>query len=292
MNHLTEVQTQKSPHSLLDVTEPADVPCVNKSKVAHGFDEAAGRYNALAKVQQEIAEYGLARFESLAIPNACCIVDIGCGTAMSTVRLQSVAEHVVGLDISYKMLNQATQDQVINATTTHKQFTAINADAEALPFTSGTIDAVYSSMALQWCESPHAALREVDRVLAPNGKALLCILTGESFATMQAAWRHLALPSRINMFKPKQAWLDAAKELGLKYEATHESFISYHSGVLDMLRSIKLIGANTQISGSQLTKNYFSKYEIRGLTQYVTAYQLEDKRIPLCYELLFLTIEK
>lgn len=46
-------------------------------------------------------------------------------------------------------------------------------DATALPFAAASLDLVVLPHTLDWCADPHAALREVERVLVPEGRVLL-----------------------------------------------------------------------------------------------------------------------
>jgi ubiquinone/menaquinone biosynthesis C-methylase UbiE len=48
----------------------------------------------------------------------------------------------------------------------------IDAAAERLPFADGTVDTVVSTLVLCTVDSPHVALREIKRVLAPDGQLL------------------------------------------------------------------------------------------------------------------------
>jgi malonyl-CoA O-methyltransferase len=297
------------------ISEPL---CVNKHKVANGFDKAATRYTSLAVVQSEIAGYGLANLERLIardrLTHDNCnksavasilntntqsnseplkaqgdinyLLDIGCGPASASKRQAKLAKHVIGLDISFTMLQQANLGNAANI----EQFSATNSDAESLPFQSNSIDIVYSSMALQWCSSPQKVLREVQRVLKPKGRALLCILTGESFNDLHQAWRSLMLPSRINQFHAKQSWLDACASLNGKCISTSKQFISEHESVIDMLSSIKRIGANTRIEHDNGAKRYISKQEILGLNRYFKQIYKSRASLPLCYEVVFLEI--
>jgi malonyl-CoA O-methyltransferase len=287
-NALLKSVLQSSQHRAAGSLILTERQIVNKLKVADGFDKAASRYNSLAKVQQEIADYGLSRLEQMSVNSAQCLLDIGCGTASSFSRLVNIADHVVGLDISLNMLCQATQDADQQ---NRVGFTAINADAEALPIQSSSIDVVYSSMALQWCESPKLALNEVKRILTPNGKALLCILTGESFNHLQSAWQHIRLPCRINQFHSKQVWLNAAKHLQNDFTYCIKHFTSHHVTIMDMLHSIKRIGANTRIADSSKASNYISRQEIAALTEHMILQLGTQQTFPLCYQLLFLEIE-
>jgi malonyl-CoA O-methyltransferase len=279
----------------LDPFPLGDCQLVDKHKVACGFDKAASGYNNLAKMQQEIADYGLSMLANMNISHAQCIVDIGCGTASSleklasTNRQQNMTQQIIGLDISMNMLRQANENASRHQQT---KFTAINGDAERLPIQSSSVDVVYSSMAMQWCDSPHAVLNEISRVLQARGKALLCILTGESFSDLHKAWQHIGLPSRVNQFHHKQLWLDAAHNVKAKVEHSTKQFTSYHESIIDMLSSIKRIGANTRIAESAKASHYISKQEVKDLTRYMKQREDNQHLFPLRYQLLFLEIKK
>lgn len=263
---------------------------LHKQKVAKGFDSAAIHYNEQAKIQHEIADYGLTRLEKMSKGMALSLLDIGCGTALSYERLRRIAKHVNGLDISLNMLRQA----LVNRHFDHSPcFTGINGDAENLPFKSSSVDTIFSSMALQWCQSPEQALSEVHRVLKPNGKALLCILSGESFESLQNAWLHLGLPSRINTFHSTRAWTKASEDLNWSLNMHTRSFTSYHRNVIDMLLSIKNIGANTKISiANNELNHYMGKAEVKALSAHLKKDQMGSEFLPLSYHLVFLELNK
>ena len=263
---------------------------LHKHKVAKGFDSAAIHYNEQAKIQHEIADYGLTRLEKMSAGMAMNMLDIGCGTALSYERLRGIAKHVSGVDISLKMLHQA----LVNSHFDHSPcFTGINGDAESLPFKSSSFDTIFSSMALQWCESPETALREIHRVLKPKGKALLCILSGESFESLQNGWLHLGMQSRINSFHSTQDWTKASEGLNWSLNMHTRSFTSYHRSVLDMLRSIKNIGADTKISiANNKPNHYMAKQEVKALSAYLKTTEQGSELLPLSYHLVFLALHK
>lgn len=264
---------------------------VDKAQVARGFDKAAARYTSLALVQQEIAVYGLTKLNKYISGHSKVdfLLDIGCGTASSFKAQKQVAKQVIGLDISLNMLRTAQQENKAVQGSNASLYLS-NGDAESLPIQSNSVDVVYSSMALQWCESPERVLNEVYRVLKPGAKALLAILTGESFDDLQQAWQYFALPSRVNTFHSAQTWLKAAKQLPISTITTHKQFISQHDSVVDMLSSIKQIGANTRVSSNAQVSGYISKQELQQLTQFIREKHNASTRLPLCYDLLFLEI--
>ena len=51
---------------------------------------------------------------------------------------------------------------------------ALQCDFTALPFPSNSLDLVVLPHTLEWSADPHACLREVERVLVPEGRVVIC----------------------------------------------------------------------------------------------------------------------
>ena len=102
------------------------------------------------------------------------VLDVGCGTGIVARRAASQVgdeETVVGLDVNERMLD------VAKATATEDRL-AIEwrqGDATELPFPDEAFDVVISQQALQFLPDPGAALREIDRVLAPDGRVAVSV---------------------------------------------------------------------------------------------------------------------
>jgi len=96
------------------------------------------------------------------------ILDLGCGTGMFVDELSARARFLVGVDVSLEMLNVARGRA--------RKVALVQADADALPFTDGSFDAVVSVTLLQNMPDPSATVREVARVLKPGGVAILTSL--------------------------------------------------------------------------------------------------------------------
>lgn len=96
------------------------------------------------------------------------ILDLGCGTGMFLRELSSRAGFVVGVDASPEMLEVA-RCRVGKAE-------LVLADADALPFTDESFDAVVSVTLLQNMPDPAKTVGEVARVLRPSGVVVLTVL--------------------------------------------------------------------------------------------------------------------
>lgn len=308
-----------------------------KTAVASRFNKAAWHYDQFAQVQHEIANVGLGLYEkhcnfsTTSLDEAATyvalesqtkldtIVDIGCGTAKAAARLSKMANRVVGIDIAHEMLLNASSSENLNKSTTDsdQQCLFVNADMDNLPLKTESVGGVYSSMALQWCKSPQQALQEINRVLAPNGKALIAIMVGESFNSLHKAWHLINKPSRINKFYESCEWIELLGLFDWQSSYIQKTFTTHHHSLLDMLGSIKSVGANTRIHSNskvnpsssekcavdedvgnvhELKDNtpslFFPKSEIKALSAKLQNEAGESESLALQYELLFISIQK
>jgi len=82
-------------------------------------------------------------------------LDVGCGTGQSTVALTALARHVIGLDISQAMLDQAMPYSGVRY---------IRSPAEMLPFANESFDLLTAGLAFHWLDR-QCFLPEAHRVL-------------------------------------------------------------------------------------------------------------------------------
>lgn len=90
-------------------------------------------------------------------------LDVGCGTGQSAAALMSIADRVIGLDISRNMLANAKHD---------KRLRYVMARAESIPFQSDSMPVISSALAFHWFNR-NEFLRESWRVLSAQGLLLL-----------------------------------------------------------------------------------------------------------------------
>ena len=127
------------------------------------------------------------------------VLDVACGTgivARTAAGRVGPGGTVTGLDLNEAMLAVARR---VRPDLTWRQ-----GDAAALPFESGTFDAVLSQMALMFFPDPAGALREMARVARPGGAVAVLIPAGtdrnppyQSFADIVA--RHAGPAARAQV---------------------------------------------------------------------------------------------
>ena len=73
---------------------------------------------------------------------------------------------MVALDMAPGMLREAQKRQHF-----FRRFERVCSDAMRLPFADSSVDVVFSSLMLQWCDPLDVAFAEVRRVLKPTGSS-------------------------------------------------------------------------------------------------------------------------
>jgi ubiquinone/menaquinone biosynthesis C-methylase UbiE len=120
------------------------------------------------------------------------VLDVACGTGVVTrLAAEQVGPNgsVVGLDINPAMLAVARSVPSSGAAIEWHE-----ASAESLPLADGSFDVVLSSLGLQFVSDQSSALREMRRVLAPDGRLAIATVgpTPPLFAILeQALARHV-----------------------------------------------------------------------------------------------------
>lgn len=122
------------------------------------FDSRRARYERIAAVAARVFNIRGAVEEFVSehkLGNA-HVLEVGSGAGL----LQDIVPDYTGLDISASARAKY-----------HKRF--VQADARAMPFPDGEFDALWSIWVLEHVPNPEQALREIRRVLKPNGVAFL-----------------------------------------------------------------------------------------------------------------------
>ena len=116
------------------------------------------------------------RFSDSQIQENSQVLDVACGTADSTIALAKAGvPRVVGVDISEGMLKvgvKKIEELKLNSTITLKV-----EDCENLSFNDNTFDAAFIAFGIRNFEDKKKGLKELHRVLKPNGLLLILELS-------------------------------------------------------------------------------------------------------------------
>jgi demethylmenaquinone methyltransferase/2-methoxy-6-polyprenyl-1,4-benzoquinol methylase len=234
-------------------------------QIRDNFDAIASRYDLTNRVisfgidlhWRRVAVRQLAGLRENAV-----VLDLACGTcdmAIETLRQQRAAR-VVGADLSRTMLGLARRKLAGRAARSGRPSAAagpvslVNAPAEALPFASGSFDAVTIAFGIRNVPDFRAGLKEMLRVLRPGG--LACILEfstppsklwwsvynyyffnvlpriGGLITGRQAAYRYLT--DSVALFPDAEQFKGAMEEAGfasVSYITMNGGIVCVHTGV-------------------------------------------------------------
>lgn len=162
--------------------------------VALTYDVTARRYDGI----KQFNPFDDARFlaapmiDALRQVDCPLVLDVATGTGRMVQALldrPSFGGAVIGLDLSYRMLEQAEAKLAAHA----DRHTLMWCDAQRLPFPDDTFDAVSCLEALEFMPSPRRTLTEMARVLRPGGALLVTnrinwerhLMPGKAFSDAQ-----------------------------------------------------------------------------------------------------------
>ena len=179
------------------------------------------------------------------------------------------------------MLEKARQD--------YPTITFCEGDADALPFETGEFGGVFSSMALQWSESPQQAIAEVARVLRSGGRGQLAIMVAGSFQELAQARSDAGLTASVNTLPSALVWEKAAGLAGLR--TVHSEVTTYtdcFDNIRALLRSITKAGAGLSLNNRDTSP--MTRAQLQALDAAFS--RNADGQLSLTYHVLHLSLEK
>ncbi len=123
----------------------------------------AGRGESMERGHRPVGEQAIAKMH---VPDNAHVLDVGCGSGWATRLLARKAKdgRVVGIDISDEMVRIARE-----TSTGYSNVEFQIASAEDLPFAADEFTHSFSMESLYYYNEVSSALREIRRVLVPNG---------------------------------------------------------------------------------------------------------------------------
>jgi malonyl-CoA O-methyltransferase len=220
------------------------------ARLRASFDRASSGYEAAAELQARVSNELLERLGELRLAPR-VVLDLGAGTGRVTRELKRRYRRalVVALDIAPGMLREARRHQPL-----WRRFARVCADARCLPLADRSVDLVFCSLVLQWCEPLDAALAEVRRVLGPAGFFAFSTFGPDTLKELREAWAQAdgrdESHSHVNRFLDMHDVGDAAARSGLAEPVLDVDRIELgYPDALALMRDLKAIGAHNVTAG-------------------------------------------
>lgn len=214
---------------------------LDRAAIRRSFAAAADQYDAFAFLQREVGTRMLERLDYiLAEPKV--ILDLGAGTGEHTAALAKRYPRALtyGLDLAEPMLKKMRK-----RSSWRRPLRPVCADLQALPFADNSVDLIFSSLAMQWCEELEQAFTEFRRVLRPGGFILFSTFGPDTLTELRQSWAAVDTKEHVHNFIDMHIVGDAMLQAGLAEPVMDvENLTLTYNKVHDLMRELKGIGAH------------------------------------------------
>jgi malonyl-CoA O-methyltransferase len=260
---------------------------IDKKRVRDSFGRAAAGYDAAAVMQREVFGRMFERLDMVKLTPQ-CILDAGSGTGMGTGRLAEryQGSRMIALDIAAPMLQlAASRRSWLSKLTGRSRHTFVCGDIEALPLRDGCVDMVWSNLAMQWCNDPDQAFRELHRALRPEGLLMFSTFGPDTLMELRAAANADPEHTHVSRFLDMHDIGDALVGAGFADPVMEaERFTLTYDDVLGLMRDLKAIGAHNATEGRR--RGLEGKSFLQNLAGNYERFRHEGK-LPATYEVVY-----
>ncbi|MBK1735275.1 malonyl-[acyl-carrier protein] O-methyltransferase BioC [Halorhodospira abdelmalekii] len=258
---------------------PLDRQRVQRRRMAR----CAKRYEPAAALQREVAERLLERLEPVHLaPRR--VVDVGAATGYATRALlkRFRTAEVYAIEDAPDLLRRCRKRG-----SWLRRPRCICTDPEALPFPDGSIDLLFSNLALQWASDIGAALAEMRRVLSPAGALFFTTLGPQTLEELRGAWAEVDHYTHIHTFCDKPIVGEAMLRCGFTGPVVdgEQLTLTYQQprAVIRELKALGSINASTRRPRGLASPHRLARVE----AAYSRRFRQADGRVPATYEILY-----
>ncbi len=255
----------------------------DKRQVAASFSRAAASYDSVAALQRAVGVSLLDQMPDGLSPSRW--LDLGSGTGhFSRVLAERYrAATGVAVDIAEGMLHHARGEQ--GGACYH-----VAGDAERLPLRDTSMDLVFSSLAVQWCDQFACVLDEVRRVLRPGGVMAFSSLCVGTLGELRSSWQAVDGLVHVNRFRHFADYQRLCASSGLEQVSLQQrAHVLHYPDVRSLTHELKALGAHNLNPGrpSGLT----GRARMQRLLQAYEAFR-QPQGLPATYEVIYGVLRK
>ncbi|MEW5943054.1 MAG: malonyl-ACP O-methyltransferase BioC [Pseudomonadota bacterium] len=261
---------------------------IDKRLVRRSFERAAATYDRAAVLQRTVGERMAERLQYIRYEPQ-VILDAGSGTGYASRLLHGRygKAQVVSLDIARSMLKAARDAgpwwRKLWPVTGRDAY--VCGDIERLPLRAGSVDMIWSNLALQWCNDLDAAFAGMHRVLAPNGLLMFSTFGPDTLKELRQAFAGVDGHTHVSRFLDMHDIGDALVRAGFATPVMDvEHFTLTYGDARSLMRDLKALGAHNATSGRQ--RGLFGKGVWHRLERNYEALR-RDGKLPATYEVVY-----
>ncbi|MEJ2393863.1 MAG: malonyl-ACP O-methyltransferase BioC [Candidatus Thiodiazotropha sp.] len=261
---------------------PPDSPSIiDKRQARLAFSRAAPHYDQVAALQREIAGRMLDRLAYIKLQPA-VVLDVGAGTgdASHALAMLYTEAQVIALDFALPMLQQTSRRENTGAVPA-----CLCGDAERLPLADASVDMIFSSATLQWCNDLQGTFREFLRVLRPNGMLLFSTFGPDTLMELRASWAAVDGGSHVSPFWDMHNIGDAMLLAGLAEPVVDVDRLQVtYDDVSTLMHDLKMLGAHNVTRDRQ--RGLTGKGRLQAMYRAYERFR-RDGRLPASYEVVY-----
>jgi malonyl-CoA O-methyltransferase len=226
--------------------ENRDAARLDTHRVRASFDRASGGYDHAAALQARVRNELIERLALFKLTPPVAL-DLGTGTGGGAQALRGAYRRalVLALDSAPGMLREARR-----RSTLFRRFERILADAARLPLATASVDLVFSSLMLQWCDDLTGPLAEVRRVLCPGGLFACSTFGPDTLHELRDSWAAVDGDSHVSRFLDLHDVGDALMRAGFAEPVLDiERVVLTYPDTTALMRDLKAIGAHNATRG-------------------------------------------
>ncbi|WP_455201145.1 malonyl-ACP O-methyltransferase BioC [Kaarinaea lacus] len=259
---------------------------INKRAARQSFNKAAETYDDVAALQREVAQRLLDRMDIVRlIPKT--IVDVGCGTGDTTLKLARNYKQaqVIGVDFAEHMLDKARSKCSWREKVLGRQPRFICGDAETLPLADQSVDFIFSSLTVQWCNDLDNAFQEFRRILKPGGLLMFSSLGPDTLKELRHSWQLVDTGQHVHSFVDMHHVGDALLRAQLADPVMDMEYftLTFNDGY-QLMRELKLLGAHN--AATERSNSLTGKTHLQQMLQAYEKYRNNGK-LPATYEIVY-----
>ena len=228
------------------MTELPDAFQIDTARLRASFERASHSYESAAALQGRVSAELLERLAAFRFAPR-VVLDLGAGTGRVTRELKRRYPRalVIALDIAPGMLHEARRQL-----RPWRRFARVCGDALRLPLRDGSVDLVFSSLMLQWCEPLAQAFAEVRRVLRAEGFFAFSTFGPDTLHELRDAWAQADGYTHVNRFTDVHDVGDALVHAGLMEPVLDvDRLVLKYPDARALMQELKAIGARNATAG-------------------------------------------
>jgi malonyl-CoA O-methyltransferase len=268
---------------------PTEPHLIDKRATRTSFSRAASDYDRSAVLQREVGDRMAERLDYVRIEPS-RLLDAGSGTGHGTLALAAryAKAQRIALDIAPAMLRTALAKEPgrwRSALGGRARTLPVCGDLERLPLASGSIDMVWSNLALQWVNDLPAALGEFSRVTRPGGLVMFSTFGPDTLKELRMAFAQVDGYSHVSRFTDMHDIGDMLLAAGFVTPVVDMERITLtYPSLPELMRDLKAIGAHNATAGRRqgmMGRHAFDRV--------VAAYERfrSDGHLPATYEVVY-----